>query len=418
MSRIRKRGPQTVRPRACGGAPVGFCLLMFGLTAVVVYRWGHKNWTPVDPRPTYTATACVISRPASASANAAAANAEARIPMRFTDGDPQRAAQSANEAAERYVRDRRAEWKRCTDGPCLLAHETATKTQRERVENTARLETFRRQLAEAAEARAAAERNKPLPPLMVDNPQWLDLDRQLAAMQQRHDQLLVDRTPFHPAVRELAERIEGVRDQLAATPRQIPDTKPRPVAAPVIPDTPAISPADQATLDALTAAVERSRQACEEAASVEKKALEEQQTGPQFAVEKAQVVENRPLPDYGWRRSDVDDVCRRYGNGVRCWLAVGGGEHRAAGGQQRGSAGRRGDAGGRHDPRRRSPAGSPRRQPSPVAQPPGIDDDRTDPDYRLPGIGNLGRGRDLENESRAGRLFFCRSLSFIRGLPN
>ncbi len=137
---------------------------------------------------------------------------------------------------------------------------------------------------------------------MTDNPQWVDLDRQLATLQQRHDQLLTDRTPLHPAVQDLAERITAIKEQLAATPRQVPDTKPRPAVAPIVPDAPAISQADQATLDELTAAVERTRQARDEAAAAEKKALAGQQAEPQFAVEQAQVVENRPLPSDDWQR--------------------------------------------------------------------------------------------------------------------
>ena len=183
------------------------------------------------------------------------------------------------------------------------------KSRQEHVQSTARLEAFRRQLADAAEtarARAAVELPKPSAPPTPDNPQWLDLNRQLAALQQRYDQLLADRTPLHPSVQELAGRMAGVKNQLATTPRQVPNTAPHvpdapDMAASITPD-PAVSRADQQTLDNLTAAVERTHRACEEAKSVEKKVLAAQQAGPQFAIEHAQVVENRPEPDYAWRR--------------------------------------------------------------------------------------------------------------------
>ena len=320
MSKLLKRVPHTVRPRSSGGVPVVLCLLLFGLTATVVYRWGHERWTPVNPHATYTATAYVVPCLRSAAlveAAPLAAGAEARIPMCHTDGDPQRAVAAANASAERYVRDRLAEWKRCTEGPRLIAHEATEKAQREHAQTTARLETFRRQLAEAAQAaaraRLTAQPPSPSPPPLVDNPQWLDLDRQLAELQRRYDGLLVDRTPLHPAVRDLASRIAGVKDQLATTPRQVPDTKPRPAVA-SLPDTkpqPAVAPltpdalittADQETLAELTAAVEKSRQACEEAESAENRALQEQKAGPQFTIDRAQAVEHRPPPDYGWRR--------------------------------------------------------------------------------------------------------------------
>jgi hypothetical protein len=55
-------------------------------------------------------------------------------------------------------------------------------------------------------------------------------------------------------------------------------------------------------LDGLTVAVEKSGQALNDAESAAKKALQEQEAGPQFTIERAQLAEN-PLPvDYGWRR--------------------------------------------------------------------------------------------------------------------
>ena len=65
-------------------------------------------------------------------------------------------------------------------------------------------------MAEAAKPQAAAEQSEKTPP-MIDNPQWLDLDRQRAALQRRHDDLLVDRTVLHPAVQDVAVRIEELQ---------------------------------------------------------------------------------------------------------------------------------------------------------------------------------------------------------------
>ena len=64
---------------------------------------------------------------------------------------------------------------------------------------------------------------------MVDNPEWVELDRQLGELQRRHDDLLKDRTPLHPAVQDLALRIEELQRQMANMPRQIPGKLPSPV---------------------------------------------------------------------------------------------------------------------------------------------------------------------------------------------
>ena len=122
MARLWKRVPQTVRPRSVRRTPVVFCLLVFGLTAIVVYGWGYESWIPTNPRPTYTATAYVVERPQSRDrwsrdADRAAAG-EVRIPMAAADNDRRRAEEAANARAQRYVQDRRAEWKRRTEGPC------------------------------------------------------------------------------------------------------------------------------------------------------------------------------------------------------------------------------------------------------------------------------------------------------------
>ena len=63
-----------------------------------------------------------------------------------------------------------------------------------------------------------------------------------------------------------------------------------------------IAEQDREKLDELTRAVETARQACKEAEAAEKRALAQQQAGPQYTVVSAQAVEIPPPPDYGWQR--------------------------------------------------------------------------------------------------------------------
>lgn len=314
MVTLWKRAATTVRPRSRGGAPLLPCVLLFGLTATAVYRWGGDNWVPVSPHPSYTATAYVVPRVPGGPPDVAtptATRAEDRIPVRYADADPQRAAKIAYAWAERYIHDCTAEWNRRMEEACSKAREMLAKSRQAHARSVARLDAFRRQLVLAAEAAAKArstvEPPRPLPPRLVDNPQWLDLDHQLTELQWWHEQLLVDRTPLHPTVRDFAGRIAGFKEQLAAIPRQIPDTqageanaKP-PSAPPPMPEA-LVTTTDQETLAELTAAVERTRQACEEAESADAQAIAVRQTVPQFTIDRAKVVEDSSAPDYGWRR--------------------------------------------------------------------------------------------------------------------
>jgi len=326
MPNVSKHSRLTVRRRLFGTSPALLCLLVFGLTAIAVYRWGRERWIPVNPKATYTATAYVVPEPHQAATSARVplehkAATDGRVPIEYVDDSAERAAEVANAQAERYVRDRLADWKLRTEGPYLKARAAAEKARQEHVENTARLEAFRRQLAETAEAaraKAAAKApEKRLPPPMVDNPQWLDIERQLAELQRRRDGLLLDRTPQHPMVVDLAGRMAVVQEKLTATPRLIPGGN---AESPALADTSAaaetptanaesgdrdgdrIAKENQTRLAELTAAVERTRQAREEAKLAEQRALQTLQAGPKYAIEPAQVVERLPQPDYGWRR--------------------------------------------------------------------------------------------------------------------
>ncbi len=357
MSKPWKRAPLTVRRRSVG-LPVLWCLLASALTAVVVYRWGREHWTPVAAGPAYTATAYVVEGPADGSprptnlrsvpgegpglraSSAAPSDIESlsagrphpnplpkgegigsqRVPFTASDDDAERAAEAANGLAAGYVSQRRAEWQRRTEGACAKARQGAETAQRQLAQCEADLDTFRRQLAEAAAKPQAAgqPQEKPLLPPMVDNPQWNALQDELSGLRQRREELLLKRTPQHPAVQDVSRRIAGVEEQLAATERQIPNPQAE-GAVQNVPLTLRVREArhaerdeynkgehekreNQARLDALTAAAAAARQACRQAELVGQQAVREQDGGPRLAVESAEVVRNPLKVDYGWWR--------------------------------------------------------------------------------------------------------------------
>jgi hypothetical protein len=164
-----------------------------------------------------------------------------------------------------------------------------------------------RQTAEAAAKQQAAARiqEKPKQQPPVENPAWLELDRKLAKLKQSRDRLLVDRTPIHPAVREVADSIEEVQRQMAAVPRQIPNSKPQNTEK-VDPNAKKaadlLAKENQRKLNELTVAEERTRQAMEKAALGEQKAVQESQNEPQFAVEPVRIEIPPYQVDRGWQR--------------------------------------------------------------------------------------------------------------------
>jgi len=293
--RLLKR--QTVRPRASVRIPVLACALIFAVTAMVVGRWGREHWTPVDRQTTYTATARAVETATGAA-----------TPFTSADVDPQRAQAAAGALAERFVAERTAEWRRGKADACQKAHDVAKKARQECRNGAALLSAFQRQRPERRSLPTASTKPPPRP-AMIDNPAWLDLQRQVADLEGRRDQLLIDRTPLHPAVQEIDRRLAEAKEQLAATARQIPDTRAgssgevadAPALVPPAGDDPAVKQYEQ-KLAELTAALDKSRLACQEAERAEKQADQQLAAAPQFTFEHPEAVPNPPQIDYGWRR--------------------------------------------------------------------------------------------------------------------
>ncbi len=330
------RPQQTVRPRANGRIPVLLCLLVAGMTAVVVYRWGHEKWLPVRAKPTYTATAYVVEHPHNAVPDGRAnvggnrfdesSDGGTRVPLVNTDADPQRAREAADSMAESYVGDRRKEWRTRVEGQRIEARRSVEQARREHDESVARIEAFEQKLQFADAKQPAATTDVASRPSMVVNPRWIELERRSEELIRHREELLVDRTNLHPAVREVSDKIVEIERRMAGIPREIPDSQ---AEAEIVKgdrsDLPRsgpkgalhksdLSPFDrrhrvaerlekerQRRLAELTAAVEQTGKTCEEAKFAERRAMQRMQSGPQYSVEHARLVENPPSVDYGWR---------------------------------------------------------------------------------------------------------------------
>ncbi len=96
------------------------------------------------------------------------------------------------------------------------------------------------------------------PPTPVQNPEWVELNREVAQVRERLAALRIDRTSAHPAVQEMERRLEEVERRLATVPRELPQAG----AGNLAPDAPkpyvheATKPAGRST-DPLRRRVER-----------------------------------------------------------------------------------------------------------------------------------------------------------------
>ena len=299
------RTPKTVRPRSAHWTLAPLCLVVFCLTAIVVYCWGEEIRGHGSAAAKHTATAYVVARAVKGGEN------ENRIPFAATDDDPRRAEAAANAQADNYMKDQWAEWQRRATAAYRQAHQAAEQARVAQAQSEDRLEAFHRQTAgTAVKPQPSPRQANSSSPAMIDNPKWLDLNRRLGELQQRRDALLVDRTPAHPAVEDVAIRIGELKQQIAAVPRQIAGT------VPAKPETLAVSPAKNAPATAdsparrgteklsdLQAAVERSRLVCRQAEAAEKRAVRDGQTaGPQYTVVYARIAENAAPADADWQR--------------------------------------------------------------------------------------------------------------------
>jgi hypothetical protein len=275
---------------------------------------------------------------------------EGTIVFTQSGDDSKGIAELANAQAERYVSERRAEWRKSCEVVCGQARSRAEAARQAHVAEAARLDAFEQQIREteamgtvaglpgSAENTVGANRatrspaaSKARSPAMIDNPQWLELQRQIAALDKRRERLLVDRTPLHPAVQAVDDKIADLRSELAVTPRQVPD--PKAVAAPEEKENPSAEAARKSMAAAaeknrrkkaeLVAAVETARRVRTEAELSERRAEQQLRAVPQLDIRHAEVVENLVPVDWGWRRmfwtSISAGIFMAFGAGAMLW---------------------------------------------------------------------------------------------------
>ena len=293
MSWSWNNSSKIVRPRSTRHTPLLPCLLAFVVTASLIYYWGSTSSSvPAHGQSTFTATAYVVEP------SAKTLSGQLRIPLAYTDANADRAEEVVNALADRYVEDRRTESNRRLESTQQKARKAAESARQELVQCEAKLEQFRRQAAEAtAKPHEVMPREKTS--AMVENPRWIDLNLQLSELEQRRERLLLDRTALHPSVVDITSQIDDLKGQMAAVPRQIPDTANKAAnknikTAETTPDDDSRVASDREKLHVLTTAARKARQSLATAEAAERRLRKGQQTGPQYTVVYAKVEKNIP----------------------------------------------------------------------------------------------------------------------------
>jgi capsular polysaccharide biosynthesis protein len=222
-----------------------------------IRRLGLATPPPPDEAPQATATRVTeeVSRDLQVAADAGTPPGELAVSITYTHDSAQYSAQLANTLAECFAEDCRAEWQRQSEGAYDAARKATDRAQQEFLQANARLQEFfeqhltaaqPEQPAKTADAKrqqtdkdppdsAHAQQPQPHTPSAAPPPDQpsvgaappgessdgIDLRQRLAELKRRRAELLVDRTPLHPEVRETELRITAVERQLAVTPEEV-----------------------------------------------------------------------------------------------------------------------------------------------------------------------------------------------------
>lgn len=161
------------------------------------------------------------------------------VSISYTDQNPDRAIRLVNALAEGYADEHGAKLEATLRRDYLEAQAAAESARQELFEAQGQLDDvirgrFLRQQslaqrpakrgpepASVAEPPSHAPSEAPAPQIAED-PEKIELESQLAELEERRAELLVDRTPAHPVVRDVETRIARLKEQLASISSQGP----------------------------------------------------------------------------------------------------------------------------------------------------------------------------------------------------
>jgi len=264
MFPFRKRRHVDVTRRSPWAVHISFCAVVFMITAVLVYHWGREMSDRRTAPPTYTATGHIKVSPTpdpvpevtdflgvdlrhalTAEANAVDKMKIERtdtnqpddplsdswhMAIRCEDGDRDRVSVAVKHLVFEATELLRRAWKeRMADRRDAAQRQTQQARTKLRTAQQRYEELFREVIVEAAAAResrpSAVRVSQDRSPRRV-NPAWEQLRRQLERLEGQRSEWLAHRTDDHPAVRGINIDVAELQQQLAQTPRWLPDDRP------------------------------------------------------------------------------------------------------------------------------------------------------------------------------------------------
>lgn len=308
---------------------------------------------------------------------------ELAISISYTDRVAGYAARLVNRLAEAYAEGYRAAWKGRAHGAYVEAREASERAEEELTEAKARLDAFCQRHFGSPQARRPADAVDPGEPgadsgqtgptgpwepdgpvlpgeapagpeslvdstpvekrpvnsqpidnkKNVDNPEWLGLSERLETLKQHREQLLVDRTPLHPEVRDTELRIAALEEQLSVTPSKIPAESAGPSTtanqppAEDAPTPPAEMPPGQTVAErsetarryrTFKEAADQAAEAYSQAVRLEREAWQEYLQGPRIELDLA-----RPAPAAPAARPTLSLVLAALAAGLAVTVGVG-----------------------------------------------------------------------------------------------
>ncbi len=214
--------------------------------------------------------------------------------------------------AERFLREYRAFWaaeaqKACQDASSQV--DQAEETHRKAVEA---VQAFNDNVLAQEKSSPGQHPVKPgdrqLATQIAENPAWIELNHKLALLREREKGMLEIKTPLHPDVEEVRERIADLQQQLDSTPRFVleaeiynpvrqmesADNPIRPMDSPTTNNAPALVNVE--TLKQLQLAAERAEQDYQEKLANKKKLFEIANKEPYCSISVNRVAVASPQP--------------------------------------------------------------------------------------------------------------------------
>ncbi len=235
-----------------------------------------------------------------------------KIGVTVVDPDGENAARLADGLAENYVEDCRGRWKAQSQPALPKARQRRQQAQQNWAAAKARFEAFAdSHLAQPKRAKEPTVVERPLVaesislPPPVDNPRRVEVSEQLAQLRRRREELLVDRTPVHPLVESIQQRIAETEQLLHSIAQTVPSEQPQMTIAPerpmVVEPAPEEEVATAREFQKLKRAVAETSHALEVAARAERELLARPRQMPAIWVEPARVTKlsQKPSPRRG-----------------------------------------------------------------------------------------------------------------------